>query len=122
MRHAPVAFTLIELLVVVTIIVVLLAMLAPAMDKAIYSAELAVCGGNLKGDASGVATYAMGFKRRYPYRPVVFGEQPNNSQADEMPLPFGTHQPNNASGYDDRPYLDGYVNLKGLVCPLAGKI
>jgi prepilin-type N-terminal cleavage/methylation domain-containing protein len=36
------AFTLIELLVVITIIVVLLSLLAPALDKAICQ-ELAVC-------------------------------------------------------------------------------
>ena len=48
MRLAKSAFTLIELLVVVTIIVVLLAMLTPALDKAIYQAELAVCGAHKK--------------------------------------------------------------------------
>lgn len=37
------AFTLIELLVVITIIVVLLALLVPALDKAIYQAQLSVC-------------------------------------------------------------------------------
>jgi prepilin-type N-terminal cleavage/methylation domain-containing protein len=37
------AFTLIELLVVVTIIVVLLSLLTPALDRAIYETELAVC-------------------------------------------------------------------------------
>ena len=35
--------TLIELLVVITIIVILLALLMPAIDKAIYQSELAVC-------------------------------------------------------------------------------
>src|SRR5207253_2093486 len=45
-------FTLIELLVVVTVIVALLAMLAPALDKAVYQAELAVCAANLRTIAS----------------------------------------------------------------------
>jgi prepilin-type N-terminal cleavage/methylation domain-containing protein len=35
-------FTLVELMVVISIILVLLALLAPAMNKAIYQAELAV--------------------------------------------------------------------------------
>src|SRR5688572_26273002 len=60
------AFTLIELLVVITIIVVLLALLTPALDKAIYQAELAVCGANLKGIASGATIYAMQNKRCWP--------------------------------------------------------
>ena len=48
------AFTLIELLVVVTIIVVLLALLTPAMDQAIYQGELTACGARLKAVASAI--------------------------------------------------------------------
>src|ERR1043165_1931025 len=54
----PRAFTLIELLVVITIIVVLLALLTPALDKAMYQAELAVCGANLRAIANGAIPYA----------------------------------------------------------------
>src|ERR1041385_1165125 len=61
-------FTLIELLVVVTIIVVLLAMLTPALDQAIYQAELAKCMGNLKVIGTGAMVYAAGNRRHYPYR------------------------------------------------------
>lgn len=66
MRHA--AFTLIELLVVVTIIVILLALLTPALDKAIYQAEMAVCGARLKSIVTTVQLYAAGNKRHYPDR------------------------------------------------------
>src|SRR5688572_26873229 len=65
------AFTLIELLVVITIIVVLLSLLTPALDKAIYQAELAVCGANIKGAYGAITTYAMDNKRRYPHRPEL---------------------------------------------------
>ena len=41
--HRVLAFTLIELLVVITIIVVLLALLTPALDRALNAAELATC-------------------------------------------------------------------------------
>src|SRR3970040_128099 len=64
-------FTLIELLVVITIIVVLLALLTPALDKAIYQAELAVCATHLKTIANGAALYAGEYKRRWPYRQQV---------------------------------------------------
>ena len=49
MKRTPAnAFTLIELLVVVAIIVALLAILMPAMNKAIATAETAACASNLR--------------------------------------------------------------------------
>ena len=71
MKHKRTAFTLIELLVVITIIVVLLSLLAPAMDQAIYQAELAVCGARQNATCKGLSVYAMDFKRSYPYRLVA---------------------------------------------------
>src|SRR5687767_12600186 len=70
-RGGSKAFSLVELLVVVTIITVLMALLAPAMDQAIYQAELAVCGANQRTTAGAVTLYAAGNKRSYPYRPGV---------------------------------------------------
>jgi prepilin-type N-terminal cleavage/methylation domain-containing protein len=66
-RRGP-AFTLVELLVVITIVVVLLALLTPALDRAIYQAELAVCAGQQKAAAAGVLQYAFESRRAYPYR------------------------------------------------------
>jgi prepilin-type N-terminal cleavage/methylation domain-containing protein len=60
------AFTLIELLVVVTIIVVLLALLTPALDRAIYRAELTVCATNIKAMGSTATMYAASHQRSYP--------------------------------------------------------
>jgi prepilin-type N-terminal cleavage/methylation domain-containing protein len=60
------AFTLVELLVVITIIVILLALLTPALDKAMYAAEMARCGAQLKGIATGGTVYATANKRFYP--------------------------------------------------------
>src|SRR5688500_11147460 len=61
-------FTLIELLVVITIIVVLLALLTPAMDRAIYAAEMAVCGANENATGTSILVYTVDFKRSYPHR------------------------------------------------------
>ena len=60
-------FTIVELLVVMTIIVVLLAMLAPALDKAIYQAELASCAGKLRVIGAAVTDYANDHRGWYPY-------------------------------------------------------
>ena len=103
------AFTLIELLVVVTIIVVLLALLTPALDKAIYQAELAVCATHLNGIAVGVTDYSVAFKRWYPYRDFSSGDRP------EQPQYLGDTR----EAGDHRPALKGYVSLKSYLDPLT---
>lgn len=85
-------FTLIELMVVITIIVGLLALLAPAMDQAVYQAELVTCAARLKGGATGALTYAMENRRYYPHR-----EGPRNVNWTPMYLCTGF--------YDDRPAI-----------------
>ena len=109
-RTSPAAFTLVELLVVITIIVVLLALLMPALDKAIYQAELAVCGTNLHGIGLGIGNYAMNHRRQYPYRR---GAREN-----------GTWEPGFiASGaFEERTPLQGFVALDMLQCPLTQKV
>jgi prepilin-type N-terminal cleavage/methylation domain-containing protein/prepilin-type processing-associated H-X9-DG protein len=66
MRHHANAFTLIELLVVVTIIVVLLALLTPALDQAIMSGERARCGANEHQIGLALQMYLLDYKGRYP--------------------------------------------------------
>ena len=63
--HLRKAFTLIELLVVVTILVVLLALLTPALDKAVEQAERAVCGANQRSIAAGAVMYAMENRKQF---------------------------------------------------------
>ena len=60
------AFTLVELLVVVTIIVILLALLTPALDKAVVQAQLAVCGARQKAMGNIFITYATESKQMLP--------------------------------------------------------
>jgi prepilin-type N-terminal cleavage/methylation domain-containing protein len=115
-----IGFTLLELLVVITIIVVLLALLAPAMDRAIYQAELAVCAAGLDATASGMTLYAMDFSRRYPYRKgvdlgfwqtsLIYNGDPRQNSLNDL-------------RFDDRPFLRPYIGLNAaLNDPLAGKI
>jgi len=103
------AFTLVELLVVITIIAVLLALLTPAMDQAIYRAELAACGSNLRSTASGVLLYAVQHRRVYPDRPVV-----------NLGTRFTVDLRINAQ--DDRKVLAPFLSLKLLVDPLVAEV
>jgi len=73
--RSPSAFTIVELLVVITIIVLLLALLTPAMNQAIYQAELAVCGAKQKGIVSAALSYAWDHQRHYPTRNPLFIDQ-----------------------------------------------
>ncbi len=105
-------FTLVELLVVITIIVILLALLTPAMDRAVYQAELASCAARLHGIATGVTQYASGNNRAYPYRPTLV---PTNAS---LKRPSSIRQ----DDVDDRPYLQQAMNgLDVLIDPLAAK-
>jgi competence protein ComGC len=117
------------MLVVITVIVVLLALLAPALDRAIYQAELAVCGANQRSIASGAMTYAMASNRSYPYRAgvkegtvwaptTIYNGNPGwnafvNGLATQVDMTV----------YDDRPILRTFLSLNGhLNDPLTGTI
>ncbi len=111
-------FTLIELLVVVTIIVVLLALLAPAMDQAIYRTELTVCATKLKAVGSGAILYTYDNKRRYPHRPGVI-----RGSFQTTTLFHATPKADAPQGDDDRPSIKPYIPLNKLLnCPLNGQI
>ena len=112
------AFTLVELLVVITIMTVLLAMLAPALDQAVYQAELTVCGSRLKAAGAGVTLYAFDSKRYYPYRAIVreFTQAPAINQTDLALI-------DPAERYDDRNRLKGHLSVNGsLQCPLGAEL
>jgi len=104
-------FTIVELLVVITIIVVMLALLAPALDNAVYQAELALCGSKIHAVMSGAQTYAVGNKRQYPSsRRDISSERP----AYSIKYPTGP---------DERTYLRTFLSLNdALNCPLRKKI
>ena len=108
------AFTLIELLVVVTIIVILIALLAPALERAITHAQIAVCGANLRTLGSSLTNYATDHRKSYPVRNILTGPVNSlvrlNDGLSVLPV-------------DDRPPLKGYVELnKSLNDPLCENI
>ncbi len=104
-------FTLIELLVVVAIIAVLLALLTPAMDQAIYQSELTVCAARLKAGASGTLVYTAENKRFYPSRSTA-----RAGALTWYPEMLASNQE------DDRPVVFKAVEPRLLLDPLSGKI
>ncbi len=106
-RHG---FTLIELLVVVAIIAVLLALLTPAMDQAIYEAELTGCAANLKTIASGVTVYAAGHARKFPTRFIADNKQPQFVAQSS------------GSRADDRIPLRDYMSMRVFLDPFTPSI
>lgn len=103
-------FTLVELMVVISIIVLLLALLVPSMERARYQAQLAVCMVNQHAVGVGVLAYAIENYKWYPNKDGVhkgLHSQPMSLRHDI---------------YDFRPAFKGYIPLKSLAEPLAGKV
>lgn len=115
-RRSKSGFTLIELLVVVAIIAVLLALLMPALDRAVYQAELATCAGKLKAVGSAVTIYAFDNRRRYPDRDLP----PTRTGAGnpQYVTPKEIYRPVNT--FDMRPGVRGVLNINQMLqCPLT---
>lgn len=93
--HRRVGFTLVELLVVVTIIVILLALLSPALSKAIYAAQKVDCLSRQRLMVSACTFYAGDHKRVLP--------------------PNALPGQGSATAYDIRMWLDD----NGVVTPYA---
>ena len=83
-------FSLVELLVVVTIIVVLLALLTPALDTAIREAELAVCSSNQRSIGQALQMYLGDSRRYYPVLNVWAGLLGRPTAAEVAPPTLNT--------------------------------
>jgi len=104
-RHA---FTLLELLVVVSLIVLLVAMLLPALGNARFEARNTVCFSNQKQIFDGCVAYAMDHDRRYPSYPTwstLLGKRGTDSAYNST-----------AYGVEDR-VLNRYVGYTLAQCP-----
>jgi prepilin-type N-terminal cleavage/methylation domain-containing protein len=108
--HRPAkGFTLIELLVVITIIALLLAILLPSLNQAVYAANMAVCQSNLHQISSGVLGYASENVTRYPYRAT------RNGTAN-----YGAAPSIKENGVDDRPLYNAFLPLDSVfICPFS---
>ncbi len=103
------AFTLIEVLIVVSIIVILLALLIPALDKMIYEAELAKCATSQQAVGQSAIIYAADHQKYFPHRPGVLGGPWEAAQLTD-----------GGRSFDARPMLRAYLSLnQSLNCPLS---
>src|SRR5687768_17239277 len=100
------AFTLVELLVVIAIIVVLLSLLAPAMDSAIESAQRAVCASRLHNFGLAISHYTLDNKRKL-LRVVSLHSQNANSIYPSVARNFDSQGPGQWSGEAMAPYIGG---------------
>ena len=123
-RYIARAFTLVELLVVITIIVVLLSLLMPAMHEAVYQAELVSCGSRLAVISAGVTQYALDHGRKYPYNPAHDEGQTwhsNMLRSDQRAHP--RQQEVVRSDIDMRPVIRDYIQInRTLNDPLAASV
>lgn len=94
-------FTLVELLVVITLIVILLSLLVPALDRAVYQAELVGCATVQRGLAQSSTNYAFNHRRAYPYRRPNSGDTPRHLQGPGL----------TGNSLDHRPVFRGFVNI-----------
>jgi len=110
------AFTIVELLVVITILVVLLALLMPALDRAIYQADLTVCAAKTRAAANGALQYAFDHSKRFPYRQTI--DDGDHIRPDYLAVnAVGSA---GAVSFDDRPTIRNYIPLNPtLNCPLT---
>lgn len=120
-RTSNVGFSLVELLVVVSIIVILLAIAAMAVDKALYAANLARDGTNLSAIAKGVTSYAAGNKTRYPQRLAVERDRERGGGWNMLNL-MARDAGNPGGPDDDRVRLREYIPMDALADPLGGDI
>ena len=125
------AFTLVELLVVIAVIAVLLALLTPALDRAIYESEVTVCGAQQRTIVNGLFQYAFNHNRSYPHRaaahstgahyPPSYIYHPGGRFAPGDPA--GSRATPVGGGFDYRRVIEAYIDYAKLFLdPMAGYV
>ena len=103
MRRAfqPSGFTLVELLVVITIIVVLLSLLTPTLDRAVNEAQLVGCLGNQHAIATAQWLYLQDSRQVYPGFDIwwdLLGDKGNGNYTDVTGRPLNVYLGYTADG------------------------
>ena len=110
MRPSPKAFTLVEVLVVISIIVILVSILVPSLEKAMAASQRSKCAANLSGIGKALGTYLSdSIARVYPrtVKPYgLLGQGGTETGYQE------TSDPNTNFGSGVRP-LNKYLGISG---------
>jgi prepilin-type N-terminal cleavage/methylation domain-containing protein len=100
-------FTLVELLIVTAIIVLLVALLVPALDRAVYHADLSRCAAQQRAVAMRCVDYAMDHRRTFPYRRGPLEDSDRLWKANNLSM--------EVADYDLRPGIRGYIDPNVLL-------
>jgi len=111
-RTSGAGFTLIELLVVISIVVLLMALLLPALSRARKQARAVVCQSRLRGWGVKFALYQSEYDGRFPYTPY-------------LNWPEGLHEISERSYFMTWPFMmevyGGPDSQEIMLCPMAAK-
>ena len=104
-------FTLVELLVVVSIITILVSMMVPAVEQAMYQAKVAACSANMKTVALAATQYAHDNQQHYPKRHKNYSWDALHIRAGYAESPF-----------DLRPQFAPYMTIQSYLDPMLGGV
>ena len=106
----PRTFTLIELLVCIVVIMILMALLMPALSKVRYRAKLVVCMNNQKQVATAALMYASSNDARHLDRSRLLRDTRG------YPAPFSLKEYAVNNPFDERAYLSEYIPFDAFQC------
>ena len=107
-------FTLVELLVVVSVIAILVSLLIPAVEQAMYQAQLSACAANMKTVATAATVYAADHQQHYPKRHKNYSW---DGLWLRLPPSYDSRWP-----FDLRAQFAPYMSVKSFLDPMLGGV
>jgi len=116
-------WTLVEVLVVAAIMVALASFVITAMERALYTADLAVCQAQQRHIGIAVLSYATSGRRAYPHRAGLLADPDFAPPVLCAPLVEADEPHLSTRSYDDRRLLKQLLPIdESLNCPLVSPV